>query len=130
MFTAEQMRQRRIDNPKSHILYRLRRNAKVRGIDCSITIDDIPEIPSFCPVLGIPLEYKVGNVGDRVSRSPNAVSVDRIDNSKGYVPGNIRIISTRANILKSDSNFEEIAALYEDALRIRSEKFLEVVSNV
>jgi hypothetical protein len=30
----------------------------------------------------------------------------------GYVPGNIRVISLRANMLRSDATFEEIALLH------------------
>jgi len=37
-----------------------------------------------------------------------APSIDRVDNSKGYVPGNVRIISWRANRLKNDATVEEM----------------------
>lgn len=30
------------------------------------------------------------------------------DNNRGYVPGNIRVISNRANLLKSDATVEEL----------------------
>jgi hypothetical protein len=30
------------------------------------------------------------------------MSLDRVDNTKGYIPGNVRVISRKANIMKAD----------------------------
>ena len=101
----------RVADPKSAILYRLRGNAKVRGISFSLEREDIPDIPEFCPVFPwIRLEYKVGE-----GRSEGSASVDRIDSAVGYVKGNIRFISHRANTLKSDATDEQLIALGKDA---------------
>lgn len=35
-------------------------------------------------------------------------SVDRIDNTKGYVPGNVIVVSYRANRIKSDADTTEL----------------------
>jgi hypothetical protein len=67
----------------------------------SISPQDI-HIPEICPVLGIPI---VSSVGDASHNSP---SLDRIDSSKGYVIGNVQVISQRANSLKSDATVEEL----------------------
>jgi hypothetical protein len=45
------------------------------------------------------------------SPKANWPSVDRVDNACGYVKGNIRVISARANHLKSDATVEEIRSL-------------------
>jgi hypothetical protein len=109
--TAERMLESRTKNPKSHILYRVRMNAKTRKMVCSLEISDIPDFPEFCPVFPwIKLEYQVGE-----GRTPGSPSVDRIDNSIGYVKSNIRIISDRANNLKRDASDEELIALGRDA---------------
>ena len=44
---------------------------------------------------------------DRV-RQGNWPSLDRWDNTKGYIPGNVFVISMRANMLKSNVSREEI----------------------
>jgi hypothetical protein len=78
-------------DPRIAILYSIKSGAKKRGIEFRITIDDIV-IPDRCPVLGIPLiPYRRGK------RADNTASLDRIDSSKGYIPGNVAVISVRAN---------------------------------
>ena len=62
-------------------------------------------IPSHCPILGIPLFPSHGRPTD------NSPTIDRIDNSKGYVWGNCVIISYRANALKSNGTAEEHRAI-------------------
>lgn len=96
----------------------LKAEAKKRNIPFSITTEDI-KIPSKCPVLGIPIVFGADrqgvlfkSAGDRRDQCP---SLDRIDNTKGYVPGNVVVVSYRANRLKSDASLEEltkIAAFY------------------
>jgi hypothetical protein len=39
---------------------------------------------------------------------PNSPSIDRIDPERGYVKGNIKIISFRANQIKSDASHQEL----------------------
>jgi hypothetical protein len=57
-------------------------------------------------VLGIRLDYSMGG-----GKRPDSPSIDRIDNSKGYVKGNRVVISMRANRLKSDMTLCELRAL-------------------
>ena len=78
--------------------------AKLRGIEFNISISDL-SIPDVCPILGIKLES-----GDVYNGSP---SLDRIDNSKGYVRGNVTVISHRANIIKRDASLEELERIVE-----------------
>lgn len=75
-------------------------NAKSRatrkGIVFNIVEDDLT-IPEVCPLLGILLV--IGNNVDTRNSSP---SIDRIDNTLGYIRGNVRIISFLANSMKRD----------------------------
>jgi hypothetical protein len=91
-------------HPEVYVWRNARNRAKEKGLEFSITLDDIV-IPEFCPVLGIKLEKGNGPFKDA---SP---SLDRLDNVKGYVKGNIAVISWRANRLKSDATIEEIEKL-------------------
>lgn len=87
-----------------------RRGALARGLAHTITEQDIV-IPERCPALGIELRLE----GSRDHRP----SLDRRDNSKGYVPGNVVVVSMRANRTKSDLTIEELRKLvgfYERAL--------------
>mgnify|MGYP003641316456 CR=1 FL=1 len=61
------------------------------------------EFPTHCPILGIELDYFVENRGFQ----ENSVSFDRINPLKGYVPGNVVIISWRANRIKNNGTAEE-----------------------
>ena len=94
-------------NPR--YLYRLwysaKKRAKIRNVPFDLSPDDIV-IPEFCPVLGIRLSLNRG--GGFKASSP---SVDRRIPSLGYVKGNIRVISYRANEIKRDASLEELKML-------------------
>ena len=44
----------------------------------------------------------------------NSPSLDRIRLELGYVKGNVRVISGRANLLKNDATIEELEAVLGD----------------
>ncbi len=103
----EQIVQRRhkykLANPVKYLLWGARARAKNNNIEFSVTEHDIA-IPKNCPVLGIPLF--IGGW-----QNPNSPSLDRIDNQKDYVKGNVQVISFRANDLKNDATIEELKSL-------------------
>lgn len=77
--------------------------AKKNGRDFLIGLKDIV-IPQRCPILNIPLQ--TGSL-----EKANSPSLDRIDNTKGYVPGNVAVISFKANTLKNNGTLEELEAI-------------------
>ena len=83
-----------------------KKRALRKGFDFNLEIEDIPQIPKICPMLGI--EIKANTTHSPLDSSP---SLDRIDNTKGYIKGNIQIISNRANRIKSDATVEELEKL-------------------
>jgi hypothetical protein len=83
--------------------------AKQRGIEFSLVFEDMV-FPTHCPVLGIELDYSVGNKG-RGCKKLALPSFDRIDPTKGYTTGNVIIVSMRANIIKTNANPDEILAV-------------------
>jgi hypothetical protein len=88
-------------NHAAYLLKAARYRAKKAGIEFSIIVEDIT-IPDLCPILGIPLEKGNGRPTDN---SPN---IDRIDCTKGYIKGNVWVISHRANRIKNDASLEEL----------------------
>lgn len=88
----------KIRQPISYLLIRCRIRAKKKNLEYNLSREDIV-IPKFCPVLGIKITF-----GQEKYNSP---SIDRIDNNKGYIKGNIIVVSVKANELKRDSSFEE-----------------------
>jgi hypothetical protein len=79
-----------------------KRRALELGLDFDLSFQDIA-IPERCPILGIPLRKGVGKGGQ-----PDSPSLDRFDNTKGYVKENVRVISWRANTIKKDATMEEL----------------------
>lgn len=95
------------------MLTRIRQRAKDRGLEFNLCLEDIV-IPPTCPVLGIQLQIGEGIATD------NSPELDRIDNSKGYVKGNVIVVSRRANRIKNDATADElmkIAKFYKQATR-------------
>lgn len=98
-------------NPESALVYTARTRSRLFGLPCTITAKDVV-IPKLCPILGIVLRNtRVHSPGKRFP-VPNSPSIDRIVPSKGYVPGNIRVISHRANRMRGDFSLREIERLY------------------
>jgi hypothetical protein len=95
-------------------LYQIKNRAKQKNLDFNLTIDDI-ELPEKCPILGIPLRFNT------VAADENSFSLDRIDNTKGYVKGNIQVVSLKANKFKSNASLDEIIALGEWARALKAQ---------
>lgn len=103
-------RERREARPELDIFTRAKARAKKRGLPFTITLRDVV-IPERCPILGIRLDPL------RTEKGPCSPSLDRIDSARGYEPGNVAVISDRANTLKNDGTASEhrlIAAWMED----------------
>lgn len=90
---------------KPELVRRARLRGRKAGMAATITVADI-HWPTHCPVLGIALDYDTPR-GQRAF-APNLPSLDRWDNTKGYVPGNVFVISLRANSIKSSATYEEL----------------------
>lgn len=76
------------------LVKRARMRANNFGLEFDIAPADLLPLPKRCPVLDTPLRYVKGAKG---GGAPNSYSLDRIDNTRGYVRGNVAVISNRAN---------------------------------
>lgn len=106
-----QKRNSMLRNPEKHLLQSSIQRAGRSGLEHTITLSDIT-IPSVCPLLKIPL--KVGTK-DNYTSSP---SLDRIDNTKGYIPGNVWVISSKANTMKNSATFAELRLFCENITKL------------
>ncbi len=79
---------------------RTRARMKAKGCEFTILFSDV-SWPTHCPVLGMELDYSNGC-------SENGYSLDRLDCNKGYIPGNVHVISRRANRIKNDATILEL----------------------
>lgn len=91
----------RAANPKRTMLNSARGHAKHDGVLFDLTIEDII-IPDKCPVFGTSF------TSGQKEHNP---SLDRVQPDLGYVSGNVRVISWRANRLKHNMKLEEIEAI-------------------
>lgn len=90
------------------------KRANAKGLPFAITEENIC-IPSICPVLGIPLAitpYKAGR--GRQGPTDSSPTLDRLYDALGYVPGNVRVISNRANRIKNNATIDELRAVLND----------------
>lgn len=84
-----------------YTLWRTKSRCKEKNIPFNLDYFDIV-LPEFCPILGIKLVLSKG------SSTPCSPSLDRIIPIKGYVKGNVHVISNRANSLKNDATPDEL----------------------
>lgn len=88
-------------------LYRWARGrARKSDVPFRLHVLDIA-IPNNCPVLDIPLFKGAGVSCD------NSPTLDRVIPELGYVPGNIIVISNRANRMKSNGSWRELRLLVD-----------------
>lgn len=95
----------RLGDLARHMWRKARARAKRSGMDFDISPEDVV-IPERCPILDIPIAINRGKKW--ANGSP---SLDRIDNSKGYIKGNVAVISMQANNIKANLNVEDVELL-------------------
>ena len=93
--------QKHKDNVPLYLWSAAKARAKVEHVPFTIEISDIV-VPTHCPVLGIPLDYRNRN---------HAPSLDKIIAKLGYTKPNVCVISGKANRIKSDATYNELQAI-------------------
>jgi hypothetical protein len=92
------------NHPEELLWHNARGRARRAKIPFSISEADVV-IPEFCPVLGLKLQRGEKKFG------PSSPSLDKIVPILGYVPGNVGVISWRANEIKSNATIDELTAV-------------------
>lgn len=116
-------RERRHANPAIELLKNAKRRAREQNLPCTITLDDIV-IPDVCPWLGIPLSKGRGTLH---AGSP---TLDKLIPELGYVPGNVIVISHKANSIKQDADLNMVLKVAAGMLTALPEQANEETLNV
>jgi len=94
----EQGRQKGIEGKMRSMLQAARRRAKEKNLDFNLTIKHMRSLyGSHCPITGRVLIWETHQ-----GFSPDSPSLDRTDSNKGYVIGNVQIVSHRGNTWKNN----------------------------
>jgi len=102
-------RRRRLDVAKNLFMSR-RFHCRHVGKDFKVTLDHIREIlpeDMLCPILLVKMDPDVPSLRP---------SMDKIDPTKGYINGNICIMSMKANLIKSNITDPEVFRRLADLL--------------
>jgi hypothetical protein len=94
-----------------------RKRAAARGVPCTITHQEVLAMllkTKVCPALKIPLSPGEGKPHDA---SP---TLDCFNPALGYEPGNVFLISNRANAIKQNATAQEVTAVAKWMLRVTS----------
>lgn len=108
------------NNKIADLVHKAKIRSKKDGIPFALTPDDL-QIPKTCPLLGIDLDLSSSG------RSGSMPSLDKIIPERGYVPGNVWVVSWRANRIKSDASIWELEALARNLRRAIDQASLPVV---
>lgn len=99
------------ERPERYLFEVARKRANLKDMVFTISPADVV-VPSHCPLLGIPLVPSENKI------SPGSPSLDRKDSMKGYVPGNVWVISHQANRMKSNATSAELLRFATSVLEI------------
>lgn len=87
-------------NPITRMMMNVKARCRINGFEFNLEYKDIV-IPDLCPILEVPFEL---GTKENYTFSP---TVDRIDSSKGYIKGNVKVISMLANRMKNNATREQ-----------------------
>lgn len=98
-------------NPAKRLIVTSKQSAKVKGLQHSLTEAHLNNhlATGKCQVTGLPVQSNIETGATRGAYSP---SLDRIDNSVGYINTNVRIVSWQYNLAKgkfSDRDLNNLA---------------------
>lgn len=111
----------RVERAEQIMLNSAKGRSRKRGTPCTITQQDILNVwpkDGLCPILRTELKHNYDASGGHFENSP---SLDCINPELGYVPGNIIVMSQKANMLKGNEInpevFRKIASWLENNIK-------------
>lgn len=100
------------DRIKGYMIRNIKGSAKRRKLEFNLDYSDIT-LPKYCPLLEIEIDYSRKSFNNF-----NSATVDRMDNSKGYIKNNIIILSRLANSMKNEANFELLKTFSKNIIKV------------
>lgn len=101
--------------PYLKVFYQSQSRAKVRNIEFNLQPEDIT-VPDECPYLKVP--FIIGTK----ENYQYTHSLDRIDNDKGYIKGNVEVITKKANSMKNSASTEELISFALEIIKRNIDK--------
>jgi hypothetical protein len=116
---AEKMLQSQLNHyhkyPERRILRFTKYHAKRTNQEFNLEESDI-KIPTHCPYLGVKITTEYGD-----GRKDSNASIDKIDPARGYIKGNVQIISFKANRMKNDATKPELLIFAQNIINMYKE---------
>ncbi len=110
------------------IVPKLKKRCDAVDVTWEFLVDLWNEQSGICAITGKPMDVIKGN-----GRNPNSPSLDRIDNSEGYLKGNVRWVCDAANMMKgtlSDIELEEWCVSVVQGLRDQKTNYIPNLNTV
>ena len=92
---------------RTHLARLLQRKHQV-NVDLYYLKELWDEQKGTCPITGWKLHLPDTSEWTRVKATPHSASLDRIDNSQGYIVGNVRWIACMANVCRRSWSDEDV----------------------
>lgn len=93
--------------------------SKERGFECNINLSKVKELyrkqKGICAKTGVYFELSKGR--GISGRSPNSLSIDRIDPKKGYIEGNVQLVTIMYNLCKGTWSDVEVRKFAEAVIK-------------
>ena len=99
-------REFRYKNPEHSMLQRVKYRSKIKELEFNLDIKYLKNIwpkDNRCPALGLSLQS-----GRNDAARGSSPSLDRINNTKGYVKGNVQVICNLANQIMTSATPEQV----------------------
>jgi hypothetical protein len=110
---GNQEKNKKVIKTNEYLIYgRAKQSAKEKNLEFNLDVGDII-IPEYCPLLNLKLTFTF-----TPENRESYYSIDRIDSSKGYIKGNIQIMSFKANTMKNSATNEELVTFAKNVLKL------------
>ena len=96
----------RQNNPFKFTAQKAHQRARTKKLQYNLDAKYLESLwTGHCPIFGVQLY-----IGSKKSSVPelNVAALDRLDNTKGYIKGNVHFLSARANNIKRDATLKEM----------------------